>query len=245
MISDQIWENAKRALNGYFHGSSCLENCNNLIADFEKTHSYSKYRTDLEEFIKESNYDDFYSDDLEAVYVSTIHKSKGREFDSVYMLLDNFKTDGGKENRKLYVGITRAKNALYIHTNTDIFDHINSADIIKTIDSNHYCTINEIVLQLTHKDVVLDFLRDKKPTIFKLKSGMPLKVEGNYLTALIDGKTSRIAKFSKKCAGDIEALFKKGYHITGAQVRFIVAWKGENDTDFIAVPLSDIFLSAE
>lgn len=245
VISDQIWENAKRALNRYFHGSSCLENCNNLITDFEKTHSYSKYRTDLEEFIKESNYDDFYSDDLEAVYVSTIHKSKGREFDSVYMLLDNFKTDGGNENRKLYVGITRAKTALYIHSNTDIFDNINTADIIKTTHSNHYGTINEIVLQLTHKDVVLDFLRDKKPTIFKLKSGMPLKVEGNYLTALIDGKTSRIAKFSKKCAGDIEALFKKGYHITGAQVRFIVAWKGENDTDFIAVPLSDVFLSAE
>lgn len=241
VISDQIWENAKSALNKYFHDSTCLENCNNLIADFEKTHSYSKYRTDLEEFIKESNYDDFYSDDLEAVYVSTIHKAKGREFDSVYMLLNNFKPDGGEESRKIYVGITRAKTALYILTNTDFFYNFSTADIVKTTDNNNYGTINEIVLQLTHRDVVLDFLRDKKSIIFKLKSGIPLKVEGNYLAAQIDGKTTRIAKFSQKFVNNIEELFKKKYHIVGAQLRFIVAWKGENDTSFTAVPLSDIF----
>ena len=40
---------------------------------------------DLEELIRQSRYEDFYDDKREAVYVSTIHKSKGREFDVVYL----------------------------------------------------------------------------------------------------------------------------------------------------------------
>ena len=35
-----------------------------------------------------NQYEDFYVDsEAEVIYVSTIHKSKGREFDSVYMML--------------------------------------------------------------------------------------------------------------------------------------------------------------
>lgn len=66
---------------------------------FEETNP-TKYRTDLEEFIRESNYEDFYPDDHEIVFISTIHKAKGREFDTVYMMLDGntAATDEEKEN---------------------------------------------------------------------------------------------------------------------------------------------------
>ena len=80
-----------------------------LIADFEQVNSYGKYRSDLEEFIRGSRYEDFYSDDRETVFISTIHKAKGREFDSIYLLLDHVPLQSDADRRKLYVGLTRAK----------------------------------------------------------------------------------------------------------------------------------------
>ena len=242
VISNEIWEDAKRSLNEYFRESECLENCNNLISDFEATHTYSKYRTDLEEFINQSNYEDFYTDELDAVYVSTIHKAKGREFDNVYMLLNNFTPDGGAESRKLYVGMTRAKNALYIHCSSGIFDNFNIPDIHKTYDEKIYAAPNEITLSLTLKDVVLSFFKDKKPIIFKLHSGMPLDFDGIYLTAIIDNNKRKVAKFSQGCIKSIEELISKGYSPCGAKVRFIVAWKEDTDTEESAVVLADLYM---
>lgn len=122
VISDIVWNDAKNQLQTAYHDSACLENCLNLIADFERVNSYGKYRSDLEEFIRSSQYEDFYSDDQETIFVSTIHKAKGREFDSVYLLLNRVFLQSGADRRKLYVGLTRAKDNLYIHCNTDIFD---------------------------------------------------------------------------------------------------------------------------
>jgi len=51
-----------------------------ILADFEDTAGKLKYRTDFMLFIKESSEEDFYRDE-ERITVSTIHKSKGREFD--------------------------------------------------------------------------------------------------------------------------------------------------------------------
>lgn len=242
VISNEIWENAKYSLNEYFRESECLENCNNLISDFEKTHTYSKYRTDLEEFINQSNYEDFYTDELDAVYVSTIHKAKGREFDIVYMLLNNFSPDGGAESRKLYVGMTRAKNALYIHCSNGIFEAFNIPDINKVYDKKIYAAPNEITLSLTLKDVVLSFFKGKKPIIFKLQSGMPLDFDGIYLTAVIEGVKRKVAKLSQGCVKMIEELSSKGYSPVSAKVRFIVAWKEDTDTEESAAILADLYL---
>lgn len=241
VISEELWEYSKSELKRAYSGSSCLENCLNMIEDFKQTKGYTIYRTDLEEFIRESQYEDFYSNDLGTVYVSTIHKAKGREFDSVYMLLNNIKINSGEELRKLYVGITRAKNDLFIHCN-NAFRNCNIDGIINIQDTNSYSSPNEIALQLTHKDVVLDFFKDKKSTVLKLRSGMPLTVDGSYLTADNDGTTTRVAKFSKKFVQDIDSFKAKGYSPTGAEVRFIVAWKGENDERESAVLLADVFL---
>ncbi len=242
VISNEIWENAKCSLNEYFRESECLGNCNNLISDFEETHTYSKYRTDLEEFINQSNYEDFYTDELDAVYVSTIHKAKGREFDNVYMLLNNFTLDGGAESRKLYVGMTRAKNALYIHCSSGIFETFNIPDINKVYDEKIYAAPDEITLSLTLKDVVLSFFKGKKPIIFKLQSGMSLDFDGIYLSAVIDGARRRVAKLSQGCIKTMEELTSKGYSPVGAKVRFVVAWKEDTDTEESAVMLADLYL---
>jgi ABC-type dipeptide/oligopeptide/nickel transport system ATPase component len=53
VISDEVWENAKRELRKTFQQSSKLEICNNLIKQFEDSYSQKKYKSDLDVFVKE------------------------------------------------------------------------------------------------------------------------------------------------------------------------------------------------
>ena len=120
VISDETWEYAKARLSSIYSDSSCLENVMNLMQEFQTVFPI-KYFSDFKEFINESNYEDFYSEEQNTIYISTIHKSKGREFDTVYIMLrDNYAVTD-EEKRKLYVGMTRAKKNLFIHCNTDFF----------------------------------------------------------------------------------------------------------------------------
>jgi len=240
VISDEIWKNAKKELVSGYYNSACIENIKRLILDFEATHSV-KYRSDLEEFINESQFEDFYDEqDQEVVYVSTIHKSKGREFDSVYMMLKNSTGKTDAERRAFYVGMTRAKSNLYIHTNTTLFDKYHISGIEHNIDGTSYEEPSEIMLQTTHKDVVLDFFKNKKEIIFNLRSGTELEIDDVYLTVKRNGRDLRVAKLSKAFIETLEKLKDKGYVPKSSEVRFIVAWKGENDDEETPVILADV-----
>ena len=74
VIDDRLWNQAKERLSTVYSGSTCLSNCLKMLKEFEKTNS-TKFRTDFGEFIRESNYDDFYEDDADTISVSTIHKA--------------------------------------------------------------------------------------------------------------------------------------------------------------------------
>lgn len=240
-IPDDVWNKAKQSLFERYKTSACLEICKNLISDFE-TVNPNKYRSDLDEFIKESNYEDFYGDDKESVIVSTIHKAKGREFDVVYMLMNHVNIDKDEMKRRLYVGMTRAKKELHIHYNNCVFERFSVPGVEHGYDRNSYSAPTEIVLQMGFKDVVLDFFKEKKELIFKLQSGSQLTVDGIYLAAEIDSHTIRVVKLSKACVKRLDNLREKGYKPYKASVRFIVAWKGENNDDESAVILPEMYL---
>lgn len=236
VIPDQLWEKAKAYLTNNFSTSNCLEICNNLFKEFEST-TPTKYRTDLEEFIRESKYEDFYNEEENVILISTIHKSKGREFDTVYILLNNKFALNDEEKRQLYVGITRAKEALYIHSNTDIFSNITLPSIVHQNDVTLYQKPNELSLQLTHKDVFLNFFKDKKSLIVRLRSGQALTVKEDVLYVRLGNASNCVAKFSKSCLEKIKHLNKQGYKINSAEIRFIVAWKSLEDTSETAIIL--------
>lgn len=243
VISDEIWKAAKKELFSGYHNSACIDNVRRLILDFEATHSV-KYRSDFEEFLNESKFEDFYDEqDQEIIYVSTIHKSKGREFDNVYMMLKNSAGKTDAERRALYVGMTRAKSNLYIHTNTTLFDKYRIDGVEHVVDGAEYGEPSEIMLQTTHKDVVLDFFKNKKEIIFNLRSGTKLKLDDVYLVAELNGRNVRFAKLSKAFVETLEKLKDKGYSPKSAEVRFVVAWKGEEDTEETPIILADMYFT--
>lgn len=157
------------------------------------------------------------------------------------MMLKNSVGKTDAERRALYVGMTRAKKNLCIHTNTALFDHYVMDCVEHIADSTEYGEPTEIVLQTTHKDVVLDFFKNKKEIIIGLRSGKKLKVDDVYLSAELDGRDVRVAKFSRAFVETLENLKEKGYESISAEVRFVVAWKGKGDSEVTPILLVDMY----
>ena len=240
IIDDEVWERAKKKLSEAYSDSACLPLCTRILDTFAEV-SKKKFRSDFFEFLHESRIEDFISASGDTILVSTIHKSKGREFDSVYMMLSNydFSTDAAK--RAVYVGMSRAKNRLSIHTNTDYFDKLDLSSVGYRTDNKIYNEPDEIRLQLTHRDVVLDYFKTRKDAALALRSGDTLLKDGDYLkTSAVSSQ--RIAKLSQACRERLAGLAQKGYSVYLAQVRFVVAWKGESDEEEAAVVLPDLYL---
>lgn len=241
IIAQEIWEEAKRSTYSYYHKSNSLTYVKRCIETFEQVNK-AKYYSDFREFVYESSIEDFCEISNTDVVVSTIHKAKGREFDDVYMLLSDDYAKDDNLIRRYYVGITRAKNRLFIHTNGNFFNNIKVDKY--SIDSKEYLMPEQVVLQLTHKDVNLGFFKNKKKEILSLRSGDSL----NYNDGVFYNVTTSnpIAKLSKSMQATIDDWNKKGYNITSASVRFVVAWKPKDspkEEKETAVTLIDLSLS--
>ena len=220
LIPDEVWEQAKRATFEMYDDSQCLPFIRRCVELFEQTYR-AKYRSDLWEFVFESSIEDYCDVTNAEVVVSTIHKTKGREFDDVYMLISDSPYKDDKLFRQLYVGMTRAKNRLFVHTNGDLFARM-QADHVMT-DNKQYPMPKDIVLQLSHKDVFLDFFKPIKQAVLALRSGDTLLFEDCYF--LVPSTHRAVAKLSTNMQTILSNWKEKGYIVRSASVRYVVAWR--------------------
>ena len=240
-IPEEIWEQAKETTFKNYASSECLAYIRQCINKFEKTHK-TKYFTDFKEFVWESSVEDFCDFSGGEVIVSTIHKAKGKEFEDVYLLVKDNGIYNDELKRRYYVGMTRAKKRLFIHTNAHYFDRLPVDKL--SHDDQMYAMPDEIVLQMSHKDVYLGFFKRLKNEVLALRSGDELSYNDG---ALCNPKTNKIVgKLSTKMKDEIAAWKAKGYVAHAAKVHFIVAWrpkdapKEETET---AVLLADIIMT--
>ena len=195
-------------------------------------------------FLYESKIEHFYRNEQGVITISTIHKSKGKEFDNVYILLDNIDMNKDEKKRALYVGMTRAKKLLHIHYYSKLFDSYAPYATASEIDQRTYPRPDELVLQLSHKDVYLSFFKDrdrKSLIVKKLQSGMHLTVEGDTLYTQVNGRLQPVVKFSKKSNDEVKRLISLGYTPYDSEIRFICAWKDQQDQTESAIILADIY----
>lgn len=240
IISDDQWNNAVNEIKKRYDNSTCMPIIINILNTFAHSNE-KKYRTDLDMFLHESKLEDFYTDEHGVITISTMHKSKGREFDNVYMLCKNVKMESDEEKRKLYVAMTRAKNRLHIHYFGDEFDKFAEYASSDEVDLLSYPKPSEIILQLSHSDVYLDFFKERKNIIIQLKSGMHLCIRNNRGYIKSNNKLIPVIQFSSKCNDKVKNLIASGYEPYDAVIRFICAWKGKEDENETAVILADIY----
>ena len=241
LIPDDLWEEAKQVVFEKYNESLCLAYLKRCVELFEQTNR-TKYVSDFKEFVFESSVEDFCDLSDAEVVVSTIHKAKGREFDDVYMMVSgNYRCDDDLL-RRYYVGMTRAKKRLFVHTNANVFSRLYADKYI--VDQQDYSIPEEIVLQLSHKDVYLDFFRNRKKEVLALRGGDMLTFKDNVLYDANTGKA--MAKLSKNMQDTLTEWFDRGYQVKTASVRFVVAWKPKEAPSWepeTAVLLADLVLS--
>jgi ATP-dependent DNA helicase RecQ len=237
VISDALWDQAKRDLMRAYGRSNKLEFVANIIRDFEITHPKRKYKSDLEVFIRESKMEDFISGGGETVMVSTIHKAKGKEFDHVFLMLQNFKPTTNAEKRQIYVAITRAKSYLTIHLNSGFLDNLSANNLERVVNNEIPFPPNELAFHLTHKEVNLGFFESVQQEINKLVSGdtMVLKTDGCYNALGVP-----LVKFSKKFMDSLKKPLAEGFCPKEAKVNFVVHWRKDDTAVQIKIVLPEL-----
>ena len=237
-ISDEKWKYAKLELQKMYGKSSKIEIVNRLLKDFEETNKSGRYKSDLELFIRESKLEDFLEQDGETIFVSTMHKAKGREFDNVFLHLEGFPFSSDEEKRLLYVAMTRAKQNLYIHSNWSYWNHVNMEIAEKIVNSNDYGEPDELCLHLGHTDVWLGYFIYKQQYIDGLTSGDELVFEGD---TCFTRQKQPVLKFSKDFWKKLKILQQKGYMFKTIKVNFIVYWRCDENKE-IKIILPELIL---
>ncbi len=235
-IDPEIWALAKDDTFEKFADSRNLHLIKSCLSCFENEYGdsakiASRYVSDFENFINESSLEDFYTSAEDEIIVSTIHKAKGKEWDNVFISLKGLDRIGEAEKRAIFVGLTRAKNNLSVHYSGEPFSYIHLSAAQMFRDDNIYGEPDEILLQLGHKDIVLNFFKDKAATIGQLHAGQELYIWNEYLKVQYGGRDCFVAKFSERCRKQIADLISKGYQPYKTHIRFIVYWSSQDENE--------------
>ena len=218
-IDRDCWETAKRRTCDTYATSSCLPAVCRFFEEYEATHR-SFYRSDLREFVLESNIEDFMPDETGSVFVSTIHKAKGREFDTVHLLPEGLRDSDDDTRRAVYVGITRARHSLYLYRRLGLPD-------------------STITLPLTMHDVWLSWFADHKADVLRLRSGDPLVGRGALLCTQ-DG--TYVCHLAQSMSEKLKQLAQRGYSVSEATVSYVIAWRPRDEQTELAVCLANLTL---
>ena len=242
ILSDEVWNRAWDDFKRRYARSENLNACLNLLKKFEKENK-KKYYTDLENFLSEVHFEDFYSCNKGEICISTIHKAKGREFDNVYMLITGYSSClADQQRRSIYVGITRSRENLYIFHKTTYFEEFRKMDLASKMkwynDSTIYPEPEEIELPLTHKGIWLNFYKARNNGVLleELQAGDELRISESQIgerqtmlfQAKIHGQWQEVACTSKKFYESICQHIEKGYIPCSAKVQFVVNWKNKD-----------------
>jgi ATP-dependent DNA helicase RecQ len=238
-IDNEAWENAKRNFRDKFQDSSRREVCISMIEVFERNYPKTRYVSDLEIFIRESHLEDFINARQETIMVSTMHKAKGREFDNVIILLEDFDISTDDKKRQLYVAMTRAKQNLTIHCNDSFLDFIQADHLERVADRYQYEPSDTMILHLTHRDVQLGYFENLQQQINSLWSGEPLILTD---VGCLNTKRQMVAKFSSSFLEQLEKYKAKGFHPREAKVNFIVYWKDSEKEKEVKIVLPELVL---
>ncbi|MGF1584593.1 MAG: RecQ family ATP-dependent DNA helicase [Bacteroidales bacterium] len=237
IITDDTWKNAKKELADKFGKSSKIELCIQILKDFEATNPRIRYKSDLDVFIQESKLEDFICEPWETILVSTIHKAKWKEFDNIYLMLEEYYPSNDVKKRLLYVAMTRANKNLTLHLNGNYFNSFIAESLEITDDKNIYFPPDEFTLHLAHKDVWLSYFTHREHFVSRLVSGDKLEIDGGQgLSA--HGKT--VLKFSQSFQKEIESLQAKNYQLKSARVNFITYWKNPELEKEIRIVLPEL-----
>jgi ATP-dependent DNA helicase RecQ len=190
---------------------------------FSNPSRHEIYLLDLETQAKELELDDFYDDEKVNYLVSTLHKSKGKEYDHVFLMFNHLidPLNINEINRLLYVGLTRAKRQIFLHY------HDTKLDILQAVanefreESRIYPPLKEMVWQFKHKDLYLSNFIGKEEVAKSFVQGKNIDL---YKSGILY-QSKEFFKFSEAAVKHIATMTEKGYAIHSVRVYAQIYWK--------------------
>jgi ATP-dependent DNA helicase RecQ len=241
-IPKEIWIDQVRKLKDRFKNSASLSQVLDVIEKFTFGRKHI-FKTEWLEYIFEIRPEDLVENDIGSIWLSTMHKAKGKEFDSVYLYLDNLPFQKPADYRLLYVAITRAKQNLFAFTNDYALKPLlGKAD--EWIEHHHtHDPPNRITLQMGLSDMHLGMLKRDfiQAAIKEVLAGYDLEVFAERQKIILNGhELSYSKRFSEEVLGHWQ---EKGYQLTQAVVYQVVMWYDKEEEREYRVPLPRLILS--
>ncbi len=199
------------------------------------TYYVSQWISYLEE-IKLEDFEDYKKN----IVVSTIHKSKGMEFDKVFLLVNKNPTKD-MEKRLYYVGMTRAKFELaLLRIGRDIPNKKEYVNYI--LDETSYMQENKIFTHIMSlKDIRLSFDVSNNNDFF---AGAQVKIEARprFKNLCIVHDARVVGTFSTSFQMLLNKKFNRGYIINNVVIENVVVWFDKENNQFLKHPLCKIVL---
>jgi ATP-dependent DNA helicase RecQ len=224
-----------------YQGSSNLDLVQKIVDRFLVQSDFyyiSEWLTYLETIYRE----DFESDNA-SIVVTTIHKSKGMEFEKVYLLVNKIPVDDIRR-RLYYVGMTRAKKSLNIlykakqSTQKSVYaDYIEDTTPYQ-VQEKRYTHIMSL------GDINLGFDPFRYSTKNNFMAGMQVSIQKRdkwqNLCIIANGKI--IAVLSKKFHEEISQRLQKGFVFDEVKIESVVVWFNEKEQKNYLHPLCKIVM---
>lgn len=221
-IPYEIYVNALNEFKNKFAKSANYELYRKVLEKFLDLYE-DMYLTDLKEYLSEISLSSFF--DEEKLIVANLHKVKGMQFDNVYLLYDNNIQIKYEDIRAIYVGMTRAKNYLSIHTNNEIFKNIHIKDIEYKEEKNEYPIPNTLEIICTLKDVNLGSYDSLNFDLTQILPGTPIILhDDKFLLYKQHNKLHKVGTLSTSCTKQIQELKKENYQIVKSCVDNLIYW---------------------
>lgn len=248
LLERRVWNSAVQALREAFAGSEMLSLCLSLIRGFARDRR-KIYLTDFLQYLQEVDAESFVTAGKGEVLVSTIHRSKGREWDAVYIWLDGHLQPCDEDYRALYVGQTRAKRRLLIYDSSRLlYPHareLAAAGVTLYMDQHSYPEPDTIVLTAGLRDVNLnlatrcsDALRESGIHSGAVLSWQQDRYGRSFFLArdVHSGRSFAAGTCSKRMQETLEGYAQRGYAVTAVRAKYLVFWlQKETKREFLVL----------
>lgn len=232
IIFENDWLAAVDTFTNNYKSNKHFETCLAVIQNFDKTYPDKKLMVDWWDYCREIKMEDAIHADSKSIVVSTMHKSKGKEFDHVFMLVESYEYYTEEAKRLLYVASTRAKESLHIHTNTNFYQNFELNELSHHQFTGELHEPNYYELILNHKEINLGSQKyPRAATIIQhLKTGETLikdtiHFKDNDAPGLAKIGQGNMLLFSQDFVKDKLIPFNnRGFGLSSAQVEYLVYW---------------------
>jgi ATP-dependent DNA helicase RecQ len=186
------------------------------------------FKSDWYRYLEDLRHEDIVPDQKDKIWVSTMHKVKGKEFRHVFLYLDRFPFREADDYRIFYVAISRAMESLRIFSNDSYISRYigNYGKIFKS--QKDFAQPSLIRIPLTLEDVHLGKAKHQQlqKALTETKCEITMAYDSTDQSLHVG---QGVLYLSKRGKARISHWETKGYEVLSTELDQVVIWRDEKE----------------